>query len=103
VSSLARPAPFTPPTYLMAFVNEHGRLPRLGDLPAPWKYRGWLLWYVIQLHALIPGVNDRWGYHFRTLEAGKLLHEPIPQITFMSPDNKVFPLLHDWAKLSSFR
>jgi hypothetical protein len=29
---------------------------------------------------LIPAVADRWGYHLRTLEAGRLLDEPIPQI-----------------------
>jgi hypothetical protein len=66
---------------LQAFVSKHGRLPRLGDSPAPWHYCGWLLPYVIQLHALLPAVADRWGYHLRTLEAGRLLDEPIPQIT----------------------
>jgi hypothetical protein len=28
-----------------------------------------------------------------------LLDEPIPQVTFGSPDNRVFCLLHDWSKL----
>jgi len=84
---------------LDAFMARHGRLPRLGDSPAPWHYRGWLLPYVIQLHALIPAVADRWGYHLRTLEAGRLPEEPIPQITFGAPDTKVFGLLQDWSRL----
>jgi len=80
-------------------MNKHHRLPRVGDIPVPWHYRGWLLPYVIGLHGLIPAVADRWGYHLRTLEVGKLLDEPIPQITFAAPDHKVFSLLHDWARL----
>lgn len=84
---------------LGSFIERHHRLPRLGDLPAPWHYRGWLLPYVIQLHALVPAVADRWGYHLRTLEAGTLLDEPIPQIAFTEPDPKVFSLLHDWSRL----
>jgi hypothetical protein len=84
---------------LAAFVAEHHRLPRLGDSPAPWHYRGWLLPYVIQLHAVIPAVADRWGYHLRTLEAGRLLDEPIPQIAFGPADSKIFTLLHEWSLL----
>jgi len=84
---------------LVAFVNCNRRLPRLGDVPAPWRFRGWLLPYVILLHALVPAVADRWGYHLRTLEVGKMLDEPIPQIIFAAPDPKVFSLLHDWARL----
>src|SRR5262245_13139004 len=48
---------------------------------------------------MIPAVADRWGYHLRTLEAGKLLDEPIPPIAFGAPDNKVFSLLRDWSVL----
>src|SRR4051794_28746605 len=99
MSALARADPSVIPLDLMAFVKDHGRLPRLGDDPAPWRYRGWLLWYVVELHALIPAVADRWGYHLRTLDTGKLLDEPIPQVAFTQPDNKVFPLLHDWPRL----
>jgi hypothetical protein len=84
---------------LPAFFNRNRRLPRLGDDPPPWAYRGWLLPYVIQLHALLPSVADRWGYHLRTLEAGKLLEEPIPQIRFGPADETVFSLLHDWSRL----
>ena len=86
-------------TDLSRFVQQHRRLPRLGDVPAPWTFRGWLLPYVIELHAYLPAVADRWGYHLRMLEAGKLLDEPIPQIAFGTPDHKVFALLRDWARL----
>jgi hypothetical protein len=87
------------PADLAVFVQQHGRLPRLGDAVAPWRYRGWLLPYVLQIHALHPAPADRWGYHLRTLEAGRLLDRPIPQITFGQPDRKVFGLLHDWCCL----
>ena len=99
---MSAPAPAARPTDpldLAAFINRHRRLPRLGDVPAPWRYRGWLLPYVIELHGLIPPVADRWGYQLRTLEAGRLLDEPIPQISFGPPDTKVFSLLHDWSRL----
>src|SRR5438045_88379 len=84
---------------LSAFFAQHHRLPRLGDEPAPWHFRGWLLPYIIQLHALVPAVADRWGYHLRTLEAGKLLDEPIPQIRFGPPNHRVLPLLRQWSCL----
>jgi len=68
------------PLIWVAFVNEHHQFPRLGDPLAPWHYRGWLLAYVILIHERCSTVADRWGYHLRTLEAGRLLDEPIPQI-----------------------
>jgi hypothetical protein len=87
------------PPDLTAFARREGRLPRLDDRPPPWLYRGWLLPYVIQLHALVPAVGDRWDYHLRTVAAGKLLDEPIPQVTFGPPDGKVYSLLRDWSRL----
>jgi hypothetical protein len=87
------------PSDLNAFANKHRRLPHLGDAIPPWRYRGWLLPYVIQLHAVIAAVSDRWGYLLRTREAGRLLNEPIPQVAFGPPDNRVFSLLHDWSRL----
>jgi hypothetical protein len=39
----SNPGPFPA---VAAFVERHGRLPRLGDAPPPWRYRGWLLPYV---------------------------------------------------------
>jgi hypothetical protein len=84
---------------LTSFIGQHGRLPRLGDQEAPWRFRGWLLAYVIQLHAIVPAVADRWGYHLRTLEAGTLLDVPIPQIAFGPAETRIFSLLHRWSRL----
>jgi N-6 DNA Methylase len=84
---------------LRTFIARELRLPRLGDPVVPWRYRGWLLSYVILAHEFCPALADRWGYHLRTIEAGKLLDEPIPQIHFGAPDLKVFGLLTDWSKL----
>jgi hypothetical protein len=91
--------PSTPFLDLVTFVNQHDRLPRIGDALAPWHYRGWLLAYVILIHEQFPSVADRWGYHLRTLEAGRLLDEPIPQIVFDSPDKRVHSQLHEWSAL----
>jgi hypothetical protein len=88
-----------PDADLVGFWSRARRLPRLGDVPAPWEYRGWLLPYVLCLHALVTAVADRWGYHLRTLEAGRLLDEPIPQVSFGRPDPKVYALLRDWSRL----
>jgi hypothetical protein len=76
---------------LVAFFRQTHRLPRLGDVPPPWCYRGFLLPYVILIHENSPSVTDRWGYYLRTLEAGRLLDEPIPQITFGPPTPRSFP------------
>jgi hypothetical protein len=99
---MSAPAPArrpTDPLDLRAFLSEFSRLPRLGDNPPPWSYRGWLLPYIVLLHEDCPAVSDRWGYYCRTLEAGKLLDEPIPQIAFGQPDQRVFKLLHEWSRL----
>jgi len=64
------------------FMLEHGRVPLLGKDPvAPWHYKGWML-QQIQLAHYHPQVCNRWGWYMRTLEAGKLLDEPIPRIIF---------------------
>jgi hypothetical protein len=93
------PAPGALPD-LAAFAAREGRLPRLGDTPAPWHYRGWLLPYLVLAHARVPAVADRWGYHLRTLQAGRLLDEPIPPVAFGPPDNRVFALLREWSGLA---
>jgi hypothetical protein len=92
-STLALAAP------LLAFVREFGRFPQLGDVPPPWSYKGWLLPYIVLLHETIPAVKDRWDYQARTLAAGKLLDEPIPQIQFVPAEKRVFALLHQWSSL----
>jgi N-6 DNA methylase len=66
-----------------AFVLSHGRLPWLSDEIPPWQYRGWLL-YQVQFADAHPRSPGRWGHYMRTLEAGKLLDEPIPQLRFSS-------------------
>jgi hypothetical protein len=91
--------PRAPSPDLGAFSAQNQRLPRLGDAVPPWRFQGWLLPYVIQLHALVPAVADRWGYHLRTLEAGRLLDEPIPQISFEATAKDGLSLLHDWSRL----
>ncbi len=69
------------------FMREHGRVPLIGDVKKPWQYRGWLLYYrlMAEVH---PGVGLRWDYWCRTMTAGKLLEEPIPQISFASASDK---------------
>ncbi len=64
-----------------AYVMEHGRLPRLGESPQPWEYRGHLL-YIVQLCDNHPEAPHRWNYYMETLEAGHLLEAPIPQVQF---------------------
>src|SRR5581483_3138490 len=71
----------TPEPDINQFFLQNGRLPRLGDKIAPWEYRGWLRWHCQIAHGH-PDIVDRWGYCMRTLEAGRLLDEPIPHITF---------------------
>lgn len=80
------------------FMLEHGRLPRIGDENPPWKYRGWLLPYVQGMH-LAGLAGNRWGYYLRTLEAGKLLDEPVPKVLFGAPDRKVISDLEKWPQL----
>jgi N-6 DNA methylase len=63
------------------FVLATGRLPHLGDEVPPWHYHGWLLSQV-QLADDHPSSPGRWNHHLRTLEAGGLLDEPIPQMRF---------------------
>jgi hypothetical protein len=58
-----------------------GRLPRLGDELQPWEIRGWLLPYVMDLRPGVCGRPGRWLYWLRTMEAGKILDEPIPPLT----------------------
>ena len=81
-----------------AFVVKHGRFPRIGDKVAPWKYRGWLLGYVVLIHESCRNVPDRWGYYLRTVAAGQLLDEPIPQIHFGEPDKRMDSFLTEWAR-----
>ncbi len=81
-----------------AFLREHGRVPMLGDKKKPWQYRGWLMYYRLLLEAH-PGVGQRWEYWCRTMSAGRLLREPIPQIHFCeSGDKGVFKDIDRWVR-----
>ena len=50
-------------------------------------------------HQHVEGVLDRWGYLLRTLDAGKLLDEPIPRIEFWQPDRQVYSALEKWVQV----
>jgi hypothetical protein len=72
------------------FFLEHGR-PRTGRDPiAPWHYRGWPRVGVLAEACWIPRetvsqmypVLDRWLYHLETIESGRFLDRPIPQLSF---------------------
>jgi hypothetical protein len=78
--SAPEPAPSTGAD-INSFVLETGRLPKLGDPIPPWAYRGWLLYHV-QLADTHPGLPGRWSHYLRTIEAGRLLSDPIPRISF---------------------
>ena len=47
-------------------------------------YQGWLQPYLLQLDGML---TRRWDYWLRTLEVGKVLDEPIPQIEWLGHPN----------------
>ena len=69
------------------FLIEHGRLPIVTDDVKPWSYRGWIVPY-IQMCELHPDVAPRYGYVERTIQAGKILNEPIPKINFVGEGSR---------------
>lgn len=87
---------------LLEFVNEYGRLPRIGDDHDPWTFRGWLFPY-LELCEADPRVSPRYDYVNRTIEAGRLLEEPIPQCVFVgegSPEAREgIKMLEDMIKI----
>lgn len=66
---------------LARFLFDNGRLPFISDEIKPWRYRGWLVPYA-QMAEANPAVAPRYDYVLRTIDAGRLLDEPIPQIDF---------------------
>lgn len=84
------------------FLLDHGRLPAVTDEVKPWTYRGWLIPY-IQLCEAHPGVSPRYDYVLRTVDAGRLLDEPIPQCHFVAEGSKEagpgMKMLRDAVKL----
>src|SRR5258708_39219354 len=61
------------------FSQEHGRIPMICDEKKPWEYRGWLIYYRLLLEET-GKVGHRWDYWTRTMNAGHVLNEEIPQI-----------------------
>lgn len=59
------------------YILANGRVPTIADTPKPWTYRGWLMYY-----AMLYDPHKRWNYLQRTLDAGRVLDEPIPRIRF---------------------
>jgi hypothetical protein len=72
------------------YIAEHGKPPMLGDAIPPWRYRGWLLWYVQRVQESHPAVPDRWSYLHYIHETGRLPKAPIPQLHFGDRDQVVF-------------
>jgi len=66
------------------FVEREKRIPMITTGDQPWKYRGWLLYYIQQLHenprCAFP---DRWGYWTR-IKLG-LPTGSIPQVRYSQP------------------
>jgi len=81
------------------FLRRHGRVPMIQDEKKPWQYRGWLLYYRLLLEEH-PAICGRWDYWCRTMTAGRLLDEPIPQMGFSeSADRAVFKAIEQWVRL----
>lgn len=76
------------------FLAIHGRMPLVEEGEKPWQYKGWLLFYVQEMHAH-PGVDfpDRWGY-LATVKLGSADPGPIPRVEFGAPDSTVMRDLH---------
>lgn len=68
---------------LIAYLQEHRHLPRLGDERPPWTYRGWALPYIEALHGH-PGTGfpDRWGYLLEAHATKRLPNRPIPEVAW---------------------
>src|SRR5258708_5154035 len=80
------------------FSHEHGRIPMICDEKKPWEYRGWLMYYRLLLEGT-DQVGYRWDYWARTISAGQLLDEPIPQIVFSQEDRTCMKLVESWIRL----
>lgn len=88
------------------FFFDNGRLPHASDDVKPWSYRGWLIPYR-QMAEAHPDVPPRYDYVMRTLDAGQLLGEPIPQISFVSEHSaaakKGMKLIADMIRIIEYR
>ncbi len=73
---------------IAGFFLDNGRLPFITDEIKPWRYCGWLVPY-LQLSEAHPLVSPRYDYVLRTLDAGKLPDEPLPQISFVGEHDQL--------------
>lgn len=87
---------------LARFFFDNGRLPYATDNIKPWVYRGWVIPY-LQMCEAHPQIAPRYDYVLRTLDAGHLLDEPLPQIHFVGEfDQRVKPGLKMLNDLLAF-
>lgn len=84
----------------VSFMEENGRVPLIGDAKKPWEYRGWLMYYRTMMEEH-PDVPARWGYWARTVEAGHLLDEAIPQVIFGNANERgaEYKMVDRWIEL----
>ena len=85
-----------------AYRLRTGRPPMLGDAVPPWRYRGWLLLLVQQLHAFcerLTGFPDRWGYLREIVETRRLPDRPIPRVEFTRADAAVLKKTDGWVTI----
>lgn len=91
---------------LANFLIENGRLPYITDEFKPWDYRGWITAYV-QLCEAHPAIAPRYDYAMRTIEAGRLLDEPIPQVEFIGEGSAEakdgMKMLEGMVKIAEYR
>ena len=66
------------------FLYLNGRLPRCGETPQPWEYKGWLTPYLLFGDSL-PAM--RWNWFYGVREAGTIskVSGPIPRLHFGEP------------------
>lgn len=67
------------------------------DQKKPWEYRGWLMHYRLLLEET-GEVGRRWDYWARTMSAGRLLDEKIPQICFSGEPHAGMKLVEGWLR-----
>ncbi len=84
----------------VSFMKANNRVPELGDAKQPWEYKGWLMYYrtMCEMH---PDVPARWDYWARTVEAGQLLDEAIPQVLFHDSFERdaEYKLVDKWVEM----
>lgn len=73
---------------IVDFITKNNRVPLLNCNEDPWTYKGWLAFYVQQLHEFNNfNFPDRWGY-LTKIQFTKKITAPIPQINFGIPSEE---------------